>query len=139
MRHVVADRHSGLHSGRGDHDQEEKFDAQKRSGPSGQSSSDYQTSAISALKETIAQVTALAGRGTVDTRRPGTIGLLRAIGGGELSRTQRKAIRLEAEALVQLASIYLAIGDLSSCEQETLKLAQLEVCRHSEQKESTEA
>ncbi|THD28846.1 Tetratricopeptide repeat protein 21B [Fasciola hepatica] len=125
IRHLLVDRHAGSRD-HWDRDQEEKLDTSRRTGQSVQSANEHQTNAIDALKEAITQVTAVAGRGTVDTRRPGTIGLLRAIGAGELSRTRREAVRLEAEALVQLASLYLTIGDLSNCEQETLKLAQLE-------------
>uniref|UniRef100_A0A183AJA7 TPR_REGION domain-containing protein n=1 Tax=Echinostoma caproni TaxID=27848 RepID=A0A183AJA7_9TREM len=126
LRHLVGDHRHVLLRDRVDRRHEDITDPAKHEGATAQSAAEHQSRALAALKETISQVTAVAGRGVVDTRRPGTIGLLRSIGGGELSRARREAVRLEAEALVQLASLYLSIGDVSSCEQETLKLAQLE-------------
>ncbi|KAF8572456.1 hypothetical protein P879_02170 [Paragonimus westermani] len=90
------------------------------------SAAQHMSVAVTLCQEAIGHMATIAGKNELDPRRPSTLSLIRTIGEGDLGRIRRAAVQTEARALFQLGSLYLTAMDYVNCEQETLKLAQLQ-------------
>ncbi|KAA3677554.1 tetratricopeptide repeat protein 21B [Paragonimus westermani] len=90
------------------------------------SAAQHMSAAVTLCQEAIGHMAMIAGKNELDPRRPSTLSLIRPIGEGDLGRIRRAAVQTEARALFQLGSLYLTAMDYVNCEQETLKLAQLQ-------------
>ncbi|TGZ63953.1 hypothetical protein CRM22_006632 [Opisthorchis felineus] len=90
-------------------------------------STKHMESALALCRDCMDHVAAIIGKkNIVDSHQPLTLGMIRSHLGGETGQLRLLAIQLEIRALAQLASLKLLEADYASCEQQALRLAQLQ-------------
>ncbi|KAG5445156.1 Tetratricopeptide repeat protein 21B [Clonorchis sinensis] len=90
-------------------------------------STKHMESALALCRDCMDHVAAIMGKkNNVDSHQPLTLGMIRSHLGGETGQPRLLAIQLEIKALAKLASLKLLDADYASCEQQALRLAQLQ-------------
>ncbi|KER32493.1 hypothetical protein T265_01377 [Opisthorchis viverrini] len=90
-------------------------------------SAKHMESALVLCRDCMDHVAAIIGKkNSVDSYQPLTLGMIRSHLGGETGQIRLLAIQLEIKALAQLSSLKLLEADYASCEQQALRLAQLQ-------------
>ncbi|OON23299.1 tetratricopeptide repeat protein, partial [Opisthorchis viverrini] len=90
-------------------------------------SAKHMESALVLCRDCMDHVAAIIGKkNSVDSHQPLTLGTIRSHLGGETGQIRLLAIQLEIKALAQLSSLKLLEADYASCEQQALRLAQLQ-------------